>query len=89
MDMRGATRAQVLKAMNAPGRHDGARALHYIGAAVRGWGGDITFTFGAEDRVVTIEALIDGPDLSPGNVEFLWNIQGFLCSSFPGSSRRC
>jgi hypothetical protein len=75
--------------MDAPGRPNRERALHYIGVAVRGWGGDITFTFGADDRVVTIEALIDGPDLSPNNVEFLWNIHGFLCSNFPGSRRRC
>jgi hypothetical protein len=89
MGMRAASRAEVLKAMNAPGRHDGERALHYIGVAVRGWGGDITFTFGADDRVVIIEAFVDGPNLTPSNVEFLWNADGFLCSNFPGSRNQC
>ena len=90
LSLRSASRAEVLKAMNAGGRRltDG---LHFISNAGygKGWTGFINFTFDSNDRVTVIYALVDGPNGSLSNMEFIWNANGALCSDFPASRNRC
>jgi hypothetical protein len=91
LSMRGATRTQVLAAMNAGGRPvDGG--LHFIsnyGMGSRGFSGDANFRFDGNDRVNLITGSIDQAG-GASNMEFIWNAEkGFLCSDLPGSRARC
>ena len=90
--MIGVTRAQVLAAMNAPGRTDSAGSLHFIsnyGMGARGFSGFVNFGFDANDKVLLITAVVDRAG-GPSNMQFVWNGgNGYLCSNFPHSQKRC
>ena len=91
ISMRGATRAEVLKAMNAAGRPVPNDGLHFISNYARGtkgYGGDVNFFFD-DDKVTAITGEVDGPPSAPGNIEFIWNAKLPGCSDFPGSRNRC
>jgi hypothetical protein len=73
--MRGATRSEVIKAMNVDGLKI-ASGLHFISNYSQGerWGsGDVNFTFDTEDRVIVIEASIDPPGMAGKHADFIWS----------------
>ena len=75
LSMRGATKPEVIKAMNVGGRKI-ASGLHFISNYSNGerWGsGDVNFTFDAEGRVSIISASIDPPDMAGTHADFIWN----------------
>ncbi len=92
MSMRGATRAEVVKAMNVAGREID-RGLHFLSNYSRGerWGsGDVNFLFDQSGRVAIISALTSAPNSEGKQADFIWN--GELlpagCSDLPGTSMK-
>ena len=88
--MRGATKAEVQKAMNVKGREFTGGTLHYISNYSRGerWGdGDANFTFDAAGHVTILAASLDSPGMKNGSKEFIWNAELLPngCSDLPGS----
>jgi hypothetical protein len=75
LSMRGATKPEVLKAMNVGGReiNDGLRFLSNYSKGERWGSGSVNFTFDDEGRVSVIVASIDPPNLSGKSVDFIWN----------------
>ena len=91
LSLRGASRADVLRAMNAQGRiipNDGLHFASNYERGAKGFGGDVNFYF-ENDRIINIVAEVDGPPGGPANIEFIWNARVIGCSDFPGSRRRC
>jgi hypothetical protein len=87
LSLRGASRTEVEKSMNAPGiaRADGR--LHYLSNAPT-YSGDVDVTF-KNGRATIVHGLVQPTDTSK-NLEFLWNGEDtFLCSDFPGSRNEC
>jgi hypothetical protein len=88
LGLRGASRTEVEKAMDAPGiaRSDGR--LHYLSNAAT-YSGDLDVTF-TNGRAVIVHGLVQPTDAGR-NLEFLWNGEDmFLCSDLPGSqNKRC
>ena len=75
LSMRGATKDEVIKAMNVGGREI-TSGLHFISNYSKGerWGsGDANFTFDAEGRVSVIAASIDPPGMAGKHADFIWN----------------
>ena len=96
LSLMGASRADVQKAMNAPGRlipasgDSGGLQFNGFAGKGRGWDGRIDFKFDSNSRVYLIDAVIDGPNRHPSNMQFFWNsFVGGFCSDFPGSRKRC
>jgi hypothetical protein len=94
MSMRGATRADIVKAMGVEGieikQVNALTRLHYVSNYSRGerWGsGDVNYSFDDGGRVTIIHALLTGPSAS-GNYEFIWNATSLPagCSDLPDSS---
>jgi hypothetical protein len=76
LSMRGATKTEVLKAMNVKGREIGA-GLRFISNYSKGerWGsGTANFTFDDKDRVYVIVASIDPPSNAGKSLDFIWNV---------------
>jgi hypothetical protein len=91
LSMRGATRAQVIAAMNAGGRpvEGGLHFISNYGMGSRGFFGDVNFKFDTNGRVDIITGFVDQAGGASG-MEFIWNAEkGFLCSDFPKSRTRC
>jgi hypothetical protein len=91
MGMRGATKAEVVKAMNVSGREMDKGRLHFISNYSRGerWGSGVAnFVFDQTGRVSIIFANIDGPDGT--HVDFIWNrdLLPAGCSDLPGTSMK-
>jgi len=75
MSVRGATRAEVTKAMNVNGREI-KRGLHFLSlySQSQRWGsGDVNFMFDGQGRVSVIDALLDPPGDKGPRAEFIWN----------------
>ena len=85
LSLRNATRAEVVKAMNAQGR-DVEIGLHYLSNAPT-YSGYANFSFEG-DRVTIINAIISPADGSK-NLDFIWNAHVQGCSDFSGSRNRC
>lgn len=80
LSMQGATKPEVIKAMNVGGRKI-ASGLHFISNYSRGerWGsGDVNFTFDTEGRVSVIGASIDPPGMAGKHAYFIY----FIWSAF-------
>jgi hypothetical protein len=94
MSMRGATRVEVVKAMNVAGREI-ERGLHFLSNYSSGerWGsGDVNFLFDQTGRVSVIFASISSPNSESKHADFIWNSELLPegCSDLPGSSmKRC
>ncbi len=94
ISMEGATKDEVVKAMNVNGRDLGG-ALHYISNYSRGerWGsGFVNFSFNGEGRVSVIYADLDPPNMKGKSAEFIWNAAELPagCSDLPGTHmKRC
>jgi hypothetical protein len=91
ISLEGATLAQVVEAMNAPGSPDDGGVLHFISNyALREHGGVgvVDFRFGAERKVEAINAVIDA-QRGQRATRFVWNVAEPGCSDFPGSIQRC
>jgi hypothetical protein len=76
LGMRGATKQEIIKAMNVGGREIGG-GLHFISNYSKGerWGsGNVNFTFDDEGRVSVIVASIDPPNMDGKSVDFIWNV---------------
>ena len=91
MSMRGATKAEVVKAMNVEGR-EVDKGIHFISNYSRGarWGsGSVNFVFDQTGRVFIIFATIDGP-ASKGHADFIWNKDQRPdgCSDLPGTTMK-
>ena len=74
--LRGATRAEVRKAMNAQGieRKEGDKILHYV-SPQENLGGDANFAFGPDGRVGRIFGFAqsnEGDKFGP-TMDFIWN----------------
>jgi len=98
LSLRGSTKEQVIKAMNAQGipRNDGGPLLHYA-SPQEYLGGDMNFVFGRDGHVVRIFGFAQsnvGDNFGP-SMEFIWNpdpeLLGKLgrqwtggCSDLPG-----
>ncbi len=85
LSLRNATRAEVVKVMNARGR-EAEIGLHYLSNS-ENYSGDANFTF-EDDRVVIISALVSTTEGSK-TLNFIWNSKLGGCSDFPGSHKRC
>lgn len=91
LSLRGASRADVVRAMNAPGRIIENEGLHFVSnydRGLRGLGGDVSFSFN-NGFLSVISAQVDGPPGAPSSVEFIWNAKLSGCSDFPGSKSPC
>jgi hypothetical protein len=89
--LEGATRAQVVAAMGAPGLPDAGRVLRFeSNYAFRrhGYSGAVVFTFTRDGHVEVIDAAVDAPRHRFG-MKFIWNAAVPGCSDFPGSIQRC
>jgi len=89
MSMRGASKADVVKAMNVAGREI-EQGLHFASNYSRGecWGsGDVNFLFDDQWRVSVISAIIESPNSEGKHVQFIWNSRLLPagCSDLPGS----
>lgn len=92
MSMRGATKVEVVKAMNVTGREI-ERGLHFLSNYSRGerWGsGDANFLFDQTGRVSVIFASISSPNSEGKHADFIWNSELLPegCSDLPGSSMK-
>jgi hypothetical protein len=98
MSLRGATRAEVLKAMSVQGREikpgdiNDLPGLHFVSNYARGarWGsGDVNFWFDEQGRVSIIAASLTAP-MAASNYDFLWNAKSLPlgCSDLPRSSMK-
>jgi hypothetical protein len=92
LSMRGATRADVIRAMNVKGREISG-GLRFLSNYSRGakWGsGSVNFTFNNDGRVSVIMASIDPPNMAGRSVDFLWNADRLPegCSDFPATHMR-
>ena len=75
MSMRGATKTEVMKAMNVNGREI-ERGLHLLSNYSSGqrWGsGDVNFLFDPRGRVSAIFATLDPPNSGGTHADFIWN----------------
>jgi hypothetical protein len=91
MSLEGATKAQVVKAMGAPGSPDSDGILRFESNYAfrrRGYSGAVTFTFRRDGAVDVINAAVDAPHQKAG-MKFVWNAEVPGCSDFPGSIQRC
>lgn len=87
LSLRGASRAEVEKTMNAPGVMRVEGTLHYLSMATT-YDGFVNVTF-KNGRAVVVQGLVNPTDTSK-HLEFLWNGENaFLCSDFPGSRNQC
>ena len=89
--LEGASRAQVIQAMGAPGALDDGGALSFESNyrfGKHGYSGSVSFTFNPNGRVGVIVAAIDAPHHRRG-VKYVWNAEMPGCSDFPGSIQRC
>lgn len=87
LGMRGATKVDVIKAMNVRGREID-KGLHFTSRYASGlrWGaGDVSFLFDAQGRVSVIEATLDPPNPEEKLVRFKWSADRLPagCSSLP------
>ena len=96
MSMRGATRADVVKAMGVEGieikQGNGLTRLHFVSNYSRGkqWGsGDLNYSFDESGKVVIITASLTRP-MAALNYDFLWNaaLLPWGCSNLPSSSMK-
>jgi hypothetical protein len=88
--MRGATREQVISSMGAIGRPSEDR-LHYLsnyGDGKQLGAGEVNFTFDADDRVISIDAIVVQPN-ETRTIDFQWDSVGYQCSDFPESRLPC
>jgi hypothetical protein len=91
MSLEGASKAQVLESMGAPGSPDAGRVLRFESNYAfrrRGYSGAVAFTFTRDERVAVINAAVDAPHHRFG-MKFVWNAEVPGCSDFPGSIQRC
>jgi hypothetical protein len=87
LSLRGASRAEVEKTMNAPGITRGDGRLHYLSNATT-YSGDVDVTF-KNGRAIIVYGVVQPTDTSK-NLEFIWNGEDTsLCSDVPGSRNRC
>jgi hypothetical protein len=87
LSLRGASRAEVEKTMNAPGVMRVEGTLHYIGWATT-YSGFLNVTF-KNGRAIVVEGLVQ-PTNTSKDLNFLWNGEhAVLCSDFPGSRNQC
>jgi uncharacterized protein len=92
LTMRGATKSEVVKAMNVVGREID-RGLHFLSNYSRGerWGsGDVNFLFDQTGRVSIIFAMVDPPNSDGKPAEFIWNKELLPagCSDLPDTSMK-
>ena len=76
LSMRGATKAEVVKAMNVSGREISG-GLRFISNYSKGerWGsGGVNFTFDDQGRVSVIAASIDLPAMAGKSADFIWSM---------------
>jgi hypothetical protein len=88
--MRGVTREQVISSMGATGRPSEDR-LHYLsnfGDGKQLGAGEVNFTFDADDRVISIDAIVVQPHQTR-TIDFQWDSVGYQCSDFPESRLPC
>ena len=88
--MRGVSRAQVISSMGATGRPSEDR-LHYLsnyGDGKQLGAGEVNFTFDADDRVISIDAIVVQPHQAR-TIDFQWDSVGYQCSDFPESRLPC
>jgi hypothetical protein len=93
MSMRGATKAEVAKAMNVAGRDIDHNRLHFLSNYSRGqrWGsGIVNFVFDKTGRVSIIFATVDSPTSESKHAEFIWNAELLPagCSDLPATSMK-
>jgi hypothetical protein len=91
LGLEGASKAQVVKAMGAPGLPDSGGVLRFESNYAfrrRGYSGAVAFTFSPDGRVDVIDAAVDAPHQKYG-MKFVWNADVPGCSDFPGSIQRC
>ena len=92
LSLRGMTRAQVVRVMNAEGRPlnmGGLEGSRFISNASRGGAGsgDVNVLF-KDGRVFIIDGHVDGHGQDDDR-EYLWNAELGGCSDFPGSQQTC
>lgn len=92
LSMRGATKAEVVKAMKVGGREID-RGLHFVSNYSRGerWGsGDVNFLFDQDERVSIIFATLDPPNSNGQHADFMWNNEVLPsgCSDLPGTKMK-
>jgi hypothetical protein len=88
--MRGATREHVISSMGAKGRPSEDR-LHFLSNYGDGkllGAGEVNFTFDADDRVISIDAVVVEPHQTR-TIDFQWDSVGYQCSDFPESRLPC
>jgi hypothetical protein len=89
--LEGATRAEVVAAMNAPGSPSDNGSLRFESNYAFRTKGDVGFVdvkFGLDGRVDVIDAAIEAPHHGQG-IRFDWNASVAGCSDFPDSIQRC
>ena len=74
--MRGATKSQVVAAMNVNGReiNQGRRFISNYSKGARWGSGTVNFSFDGDGRVSVIAASIDPPNMAGASAAFIWNI---------------
>jgi hypothetical protein len=92
--MRGATKAEVVKAMNVSGREikDGLHFISNYSSGERRGSGVVNFLFDHNGRVSVISASIDLPITAGKSVDFIWNAERLPegCSDLPDTHvQRC
>jgi hypothetical protein len=91
LSLEGATKAEVLRAMNAPGVPDNGGVLHFVSNYAwrqRSGVGVVDFHFGPDGQVEVINATVDASSGKKG-MRFVWNATLGSCSDFSGSIQRC
>jgi len=91
MSMRGATQAEVRRAMGVDGRGGAGGSLSFMSLYTterRGGGGTVIFHFDERGRIVTFDAFVEHANSVGREMEMIWS-PTFYCSDFPGSKKRC
>jgi hypothetical protein len=91
ISLEGATRAEVVAAMKAPGLLADNGSLRFesnYAFRTKGDVGSVAVKFGADGRVDAIDAAVEAPHHGQG-IRFDWNAAVAGCSDFPDSIQRC
>ncbi len=91
LSLEGATRAEVVAAMQAPGAPGDGGSLHFesnYAFRTKGDVGSVDVKFGPDGRANAINAAIEAPHHGQG-IHFAWNAAVAGCSDFPDSIQRC
>ena len=91
MSLRNASVADVEQAMGVPGRVGITGRLHFLSNYNDEHGagsGEVAVSFGPDDRVVDIDATVEGGD-GGAIIVFVWTADGANCSDFSDSAQRC